>query len=187
MASRLFIAAEIPLLQRENIIRVRDEICELEYCAFNWEPIEKLHLTLKFLGDTDDEIIPEIKHSLYEIISDFKNIEVAYSRFGIFFRNGAPSILWAGLNYDYSLKKLFDRIQEKMTRFGFKKERKKFEPHITLSRLKNLPPNVTLNGFMNYEFNREKFNINEIVLYKSELQRSGSIYTKLKSFKLGNG
>ena len=187
MTSRLFIAAEIPLLQRENLIRVRDEICETEYCAFKWEPIEKLHLTLKFLGDTDDEIIPEIKHSLYEITSDFKNIEVSYSRFGIFYRNGAPSILWAGLNYENSLKKLFDRIQEKMTKFGYRKERKKFKPHITLSRLKYLPPNVSLNGFLNYEFKNENFNINEIVLYKSELHRNGSIYTKLKSFKLGNG
>ncbi len=187
MTSRLFIAAEIPILQRENLIRVRDEICETEYCAFKWEPIEKLHLTLKFLGDTDEELIPEIKHSLYEITSDFKNIEVSYSHFGIFFRNGVPSILWTGLNYDYSLKKLFDRIQEKMTKFGFKKEKKKFKPHITLSRLKYLPPNVSLNGFLNYVFDQEKFHINEIVLYESELHRSGSIYKTLKSFRLGNG
>ncbi|NOX19165.1 MAG: RNA 2',3'-cyclic phosphodiesterase [Chlorobi bacterium] len=186
MASRLFIAAEIPLSQRENLIRIRDEICENEYCAFKWEPIEKLHLTLKFLGDTDEELIPEIKHTLYAITSDFKNIEVSYSRFGLFFRDGIPSILWAGLNYDYSLKKLSDRIQEKMTKFGFKKERRKFKPHITLSRLKYLPPNVLLNGFTNFEFEHEKFQINEIVLYKSELQRSGSIYKKLKNFRLGD-
>ncbi len=186
MTSRLFIAAEIPILQRENLIRIRDEICETEYCAFKWEPIEKLHLTLKFLGDTNDEIIPEIIRSLYSIAPDFKSVEVSYSRFGLFFRNGVPSILWAGLNYDHSLKILSERIQEKTTKFGFKKEKKKFKPHITLSRLKYLPPNVMLNGFMNYNFKEEKFFINEITLYKSELHKSGSIYQKIKSFRLGN-
>ena len=88
MKNRLFISLNLPDSIIENIIRLRDQICKDE--KIKWEPKEKLHLTIKFIGDVSDEVMKNISAILKEAHSDFdlvikttcflKNIE-DFSRF----------------------------------------------------------------------------------------------------------
>jgi len=181
LKSRLFVSLDIPDQVVNKIIDYRDSI------GFNpdmrWESKEKHHLTLKFIGDVENNLIEEIAHEI-KFVEDFNSIECSFLNFGFFFRNNQPSILWAGLKTDESLTKLIEILEKNLIKFSIPVEIKKFKPHITLLRLKKDPGNDFVNRFKNFTFKPIEFSANTITLFKSELYPEGSKYFKLKNYKL---
>lgn len=183
MNKRLFVAAEIPGEVVDNIIEIRNDIYG-PGSDVRWEKKEKLHITLKFLGDTNLDLIDPIKERLENILKEFSSIKSEIKKFGMFKRKGIPSILMLELFTDKTLFDLHDKIDEKLSALGFVKENRKFKPHITLLRIKGKEDINKLYGFLDYRFERNNFTINKISLMASELKPTGSTYKTIKSFKL---
>ncbi len=183
MTNRLFIAAEIPSSSFEKIFEIRNEIFKNNN-SVRWEPLNKLHLTLKFLGDTPAELIDSIENSLDEIARKSEPIRAFFTEIGLFYKNKKPAILWLGLKESENLTNLAENIDNACVKLGFQKEKRKFTPHITLARLKGKENFSLINNFVNQKLPVEKFAITKINLFKSELRPSGSVYTILKSFNL---
>ncbi len=181
MTNRLFIALEIPEDALDKMLLVRDEI----YGTPNnvkWEPKNKLHITIKFLGDVGENMTELIKTQLDKII--FDKFTLSFSHFGIFNKNNAPKILWAGLNGNKLLTELHKKIEDNIELLGYQKEKRKFTPHITLLRLKGNEDLTKINNYKNYLLPEIKFEIKKILLLKSILKPSGSEYSVVKSFNL---
>ncbi len=181
---RLFVAAELPDNIIEEIISLRNDV--FGSSKVKWEPKSKLHLTLKFLGDTDKQIIPEIGKILNDLLERRAKIPTAFKRFGVFYRNGEPKILWAGFEATEELVRLRDEIEENFQSLGFTKETRKFKPHLTLARLKGYEDKNKILKLRKMEFDKKDFFIEKIILFKSELKPTGSVYSEIKSFELKN-
>lgn len=183
MTNRLFIALDVSEDVQDEIIRMRDEIYGASE-KVRWEAKNKLHLTLKFLGDVKVSKTNEITESLKNISSTHSDFKLSLSRFGLFYRNENPSILWVGLNDSDELLSLVNKIENKFEQIGFQKEKRRFKSHITLLRLKGYEDLNKINKFKDYKIDSNSFMANKITLMKSELTPKGSIYTPIESFKM---
>lgn len=181
MKNRLFISLNLPVDIVEQIILIRDEIWDDK--NLNWEPKQKLHLTIKFIGDVSAQIIDDISNELV-FIENYSSIKCAIENFGFFYREGKPKILWVGLATDIFLIRLITELNDRLNKFSIPIDNRKFNPHITLLRIKNDLENNFVNNFKNFTFKPILFKANSISLYKSILHPEGSIYSEIKNYKL---
>ena len=145
-----------------------------------WVEKENLHITLKFLGETDKKT--DIEKKIKEIENRFSPFEVSLKDIGAFPTPKRARILWIGVEEGMEkLCELFKAIDNKTAELGFEEETRKFTPHITFARVKkekySLPENI------NFSF--DPFPVNEVVLFKSTLTPKGAIYESLSKIPLG--
>ena len=181
MKNRLFVSLNLPNDIIEQIISVRDDIWRDK--ILRWEPKEKLHLTIKFIGDVSSQIMGDISEEL-KFIDSYSSIKCAFSKFGFFYRDNKPIILWAGLETEILLNNLIAELNERILKFSIPIEKGKFNPHITVLRIKNDPGISFVNKFKNFTFKPILFTANTVTLYKSILHSIGSEYSEIKNYKL---
>jgi len=181
LKNRLFVSLNLPENIIEQIIKFRDNICTDE--KIKWEPREKYHSTIKFIGDVSNEMVEEISDQLL-FINQYPGIKCSFNKFGFFFRDRKPTILWAGLVVDDLLNKLIKKLNENLNKFSIPTEQREFNPHITLLRIKNDPGINFVNNFKNFTFEPILFKANSVTLYKSILHIEGSKYFEIKKYKL---
>ena len=179
--NRLFISLNIPNNVINNILEIRNSIWNSS--ELRWEPSSKLHLTLKFIGDVDQNKTDLLADRL-KLINDSKSINCSIEKFGFFYRDDIPTILWAGLVIDDKILQITKSIDEVLSEFSIESDKKKFKPHITLLRLRKDPGINFVNKFKNFSFEPILFQSNSITLYKSVLEQSGSKYYEIKKYHL---
>lgn len=180
--TRLFVALKIPGEVRRKIIEFRNEIYP-DYKKYRWESEEKIHLTLKFIGDVNTEYVDEIADSL-DFINEYETFNCELGKFGFFYRKGRASILWLGMSIDRTINGLAKRLNTHFERYSVSPERREFKPHLTLMRLKGYEENLLIKSFEKAEIPSVKFKSDEIALFKSTLMPRGSVYEEIKNFKL---
>ncbi len=177
---RLFIALNIPEDVKLKLIEIRDLVAGSNY---KWEVKEKLHLTLKFIGDVPEANIESIAEEL-TFIQSFQSLKSEIFNFDFFFRDKKPAILFARLKIDPSIYKIVDELNTKLEKFSIQKEVKRFKPHLTLLRIKNDLGNSFVNNFKNFTFEPIDFTADSISLFNSKLYPGGSKYFEIKNYKL---
>ena len=128
---RIFIAIDFPEEVVKEVARVQDVLGTRKFTGKMTE-LENLHLTLKFLGEIDDEKLGKIREKLKEI--EFVEFEARLDRIGSFSFRGNPRIVWIRIGGKgiFGLQK---RIDEKISEVGFKIE-DRFMSHMTIARIK---------------------------------------------------
>lgn len=178
---RLFIALNIPDEAKDKLIEVRNSVTpNLNY---KWEPRDKLHLTLKFIGDFPEQNVDQIKSELM-FLENYYSIKSEFFNFGFFFRRIKPVILWAGMKISEPINKIVSELNLRLENFSIPVDNRKFKPHLTLLRIKNDFDESLVHRFKNFTFEPINFYSNSISLYKSELYKSGSKYFEIKNYKL---
>jgi len=183
---RTFIAFDI--IPSETVKEVFETVRHrLRNERITWIDPGNLHITVKFLGDTDDALIPEI-------ISCANRITVAYEPFrlnlkglGVFRNIHDPNVLWMGCRIEDSLAKLKNELELSLNSLGFETETRVFSPHLTLGRIKLLRQTNQLGELLTAYKDREfqEMMIHELVYYESRLTPLGSVYTQLQRFTIG--
>lgn len=181
MKIRIFVALNIPDEVKDQLFDIIDEL-HIDK-SLKWESKEKIHLTLKFVGEVDEELIPQIINEL-TFLEQYKTQILQITGFGFFFHFKEPKVLWAGLKYSDELKNIAERLNDFFVKYGIEKENRPFKPHLTLMRIKNNPGDNFINKFKNSKFEPISFQSNSISLIKSELKPSGAVYTEIKKYKL---
>ena len=179
---RLFIALKIPRNITESLLAHCKQISE-HPDDYNWENPEKIHLTLKFIGELEDNLVNRIEDEL-NFLESYYSQNFIITKFGFFFRDGNPRILWAGLETDESIYKLVEELNRRLSIFSIPIEKRRFKPHLTLLRLKKHPGNEFIDRFKSKKIQNMKFISDEIVLMKSELSQTGALYTAIKKYNL---
>ena len=185
---RTFIALKID--PGEKLTRVISEIkADLSGERIKWEDLNKLHLTLVFIGDTSDGTISDVSGILSDLCSKTAVIRITIAGIGLFKSIHDPRVLWAGIdNYDQLLF-LQEKIAEGVTSLGIILEDRPFRPHLTLGRIKR-PGNKALLEDMIRKYRGVVFReaiIEEIIYFESILNPEGSVYLPVKVFKMGPG
>jgi 2'-5' RNA ligase len=181
MTSRTFIALEIPYNSLNKILEIRDQNFNSKFNV-KWEPIEKLHITIKFLGDTNICLFDEINIELDNLISKQKKFELTFDRFGTFKKSNIPKIFWVNFKENPQLSLFAKEVDLICSRFGFEKENREFKPHLTLLRIKNEKLIPELNKLCNIKIPNIYFTSDKVIFFESKLLQTGSVYNSIKSF-----
>jgi 2'-5' RNA ligase len=182
---RIFVAlkvvAEDPLLNMISALK-KGLIKE----TIKWTSIDNIHITLVFLGDTEDNVINEMRLMLNEKCRGSGIFNLILKGCGIFRSINDPRIIWTGVETSDSLTALNDSIQNGLRQLGIKLEDRPYNPHLTLGRIKHLNDIKTLNSLIEKYRNTEiqVVPVNEVILYESILLQSGPIYKPLEKFSL---
>ncbi|MCZ7604447.1 MAG: RNA 2',3'-cyclic phosphodiesterase [Melioribacteraceae bacterium] len=182
MTNRLFITLDIPDETIEEIIELRNHLYSAKDAK--WEGKDKYHITLKFPGDTKVDLIPRINSHLENISGTTKEIKLSFDRFGMFYRERVPKIFWIGLEQNIYLQSLHNKIDNACAEFGFQKENRKFNPHLTILRIKGREDISALEKIAKTKIQPIIFTAKTISLMKSDLKPTGSVYYTIKSFEL---
>lgn len=175
---RLFIAIDIP-------DDIRTLMCGMggSIPGARAVPADQLHLTLKFLGDTDGGLLPDIQEALSAIQG--APFTVCLKGVGHFPPRGNPRVLWAGIHPAAEVTALRNKVEKALAEIGIERDHRKFSAHVTLARLKNSPLK-RVSQFLagNSLFETPAFAVREFLLYSSSLSARGAVHTLLASFSL---
>ncbi|MCU1290434.1 MAG: 2-5 ligase [Acidobacteria bacterium] len=187
MPKRIFIAVDISERVRREVAvyaqQLRKEFADLRV---GWEKPEKLHLTLKFLGETGETQLKELFEIAENIAADVPAFHLQITDTGVFPSARNPRILWLDVKDEMgSLAVINNRIENECEKIGFARENRSFKPHLTIARLREPGKSKLLaEKHLGNKFEPARFEVAEILVYESRLQPAGSIYAKLKSFEL---
>lgn len=148
--------------------------------------IENIHITLKFLGDTESEAVEKIEGIMKECVKDIDPFEIKLFGTGVFPDKNYIRIIWIGIEDNGELSRISDRLNERLLELGFEKEKREFSPHLTVARVKSSKNKDNLLKIVEkYRYTDfETFRVESLKLKKSELTSKGPIYTTLKEVKL---
>jgi len=146
---------------------------------------EKLHITLKFLGDTPRDQLPEITAAVQESIAGIAGFEMQLAGLGAFPKKQRPSVVWAGVEQGEPLVEIAARLEDLLETLDFERERRAFSPHLTLARVRRKPPGELFAMFDEHAGTRfGGVPVDAVRLYQSELQPDGPRYTVLDEARL---
>jgi len=180
---RGFIAAEIKATP--EIITFEKDITKTGADVKLVEP-ENIHITLKFLGDTDEQHIDFIERVMIESVRGITAFQVHLKGTGVFPNQHYLKVVWIGITDAQQFETIKRSLEEKLDPLGFKKESRGFSPHLTIGRVRTAKNKdqllKTIERYTTTEFATQQ--IDEITLKKSELTPKGPIYTTLRSARL---
>ena len=186
MNLRCFIAVGIPDSIKKGI-GVLIDILKKHEVDVKWIIPENLHLTLKFLGSTPEDLIPAIGKSLLEVASSSDPFYIRIYSTGVFPNKKYPKVIWVGMETSEVLGRLRGDIEDEMSKLGYKKEGKEFRPHLTIGRVRS--PKGMINIITELENFKDKdfgtITVDSIKLMKSELKPKGAKYTCLRDSPVG--
>lgn len=187
---RTFIAVDLPSSVLEALGQISSQLQEkLPGSSVRWVNYEKMHLTLKFLGDISRENIGMVEKILETEASKKGVMEIGIGGIGAFPKARHPRVIWIGVEAPQDLFDLRRGIEDGVARLGYSYDKYEFTPHLTLGRIsrKASARDVRLVGDVLHEFQVGFIGVARIEavhLYKSDLQPDGALYTRLYSAKL---
>lgn len=172
---------------REAILRFCERLRPLCPTA-KWVRVEGMHVTLKFLGEINEPLLAKIPQALADVRSNGP-VEMNFRGTGFFPSPGRPRVLWIGIAASPNLAEIAAEIESRLEPLGIPRESREFKPHLTLARLES-PQGLDalrreLESAAGIEFG--SIRTAEFYLYQSQLQRGGSRYMRLKTFRFTPG
>lgn len=181
---RIFFAIDFP----ENIKEILLERIinfKQSFPAFKWIKKPALHLTLKFIGEVPSDLVDQIGELLKGPLGSINAFSLSTTQFGFFPNPKRARVFYLDLEKSEVLNKCFNTIEENLETLGIEKENRRFHPHITLARIKNVTPSdYKLSVLNNQNIQKLKTDVLEIILMQSELLPSGARYTPVQRFSL---
>ncbi len=152
-----------------------------------WIRPENIHLTLKFLGDINNEDVKKVGDAIISAAGENAAITLRAKGIGVFPGVKRPRVIWTGIaGRTKELVDLQKILDEKLQSSGFPKEKRSFKGHLTIARIKKkIDAKRLIDAMKEFSgFESKTFTVDEVVLFKSELKSSGAVYTRLKSTSL---
>ena len=176
---RLFVGIDLPAEIEDHLGFVGGGIPRAR-----WEEREKLHVTLRFIGEVDGGTKRRIEEALEEV--RHPPFSLAVAGVGFFPPGGKPRILWAGLDGAAPVQELHARIERALLATGLPSEGRKFTPHVTLARLHDSPTAKVIEFLQHHALLRTStWQVRAFQLYSSVLSPGGSKYRIEHHYSLG--
>jgi 2'-5' RNA ligase len=184
---RTFIALELTKPIRQRLVAMQEKLA-VSIPEVKWVEPENLHVTLLFLGEVPDSEVPEVCQRVAEAVADVAPFPVKVEGFGAFPEGRRPRVLWAGITTGAEqLQHVHDLIEKPLHYMGFRREERRYVPHITLGRLKSERPVPNWPELVQ-QMNRcrgGEMVASEICIMASQLERTGPIYTVMGRARFG--
>jgi len=185
---RVFFAVELGEEVRRRVVdhisNLREQLPEVRA---SWERPEKLHVTLKFIGNIEPDKRAVLSEAAERVASTLAPFHFVISDAGAFPVRGSPRVLWLGARDDSgSLVRLQRGLEDECEGVGFPREARAFHPHLTIARLRR-PEGARELAALHEEkgFAPSEVFVEALLLIQSELGPAGSRYTELSRHILG--
>jgi 2'-5' RNA ligase len=179
---RLFVAFELTHEVRDAVTKTTASL-HPESPGARWSAPEAMHVTLKFLGQTDDQKLAALETALQQIGS-LESVSLRFRGVGFFPDEKGPRVMWCGVEASSNIFDLVSAIEDALKPLGFEPESRRYVPHVTLARLNSARHVEKLvraaAPLKSYDFGTAR--VSEFHLYESTLKKSGSEYRKLATF-----
>lgn len=151
-----------------------------------WVSAENLHITLKFLGNTGEDVAQQLAQKLSLLADRHFSFSIDLRGIGLFPDVRRPRVVWIDLFDTETLKQLQGEVEEAALTLGFEREDRPFSPHLTIGRVRSSLGKDHLLRAMETLKDRDFGNIevNTFSLMKSDLKPTGAQYTTLSEFHL---
>ena len=182
---RLFVAVEIG---EALAARAADVSRELQRRASDaaprakvtWVPADRLHLTIRFIGEVDDQRAAAVCEALRPPLA-VDRFELALANAGAFPKGGSPRVLWIGVTAGRDALLAIEReVTSRLTPLGIEEEDRAYSPHLTLARVREsagLRTARLLEGLTDREIGTVR--VDAITLFQSKLSPTGPMYMSL--------
>lgn len=183
---RSFIAIDLPEETRKALAAVQEQLKQSR-ARVRWVRTNSIHLTLRFLGNIHPAQVEDIALAVAQEVRDEPPITLGAAGLGAFPSRKKPRVIWIGMEGEVQrLSRIQARVENALEPLGFVREKRVFQPHLTIGRVKDrrrLQVLIDAMATLDMEpFN--SFDADEIILYKSDLRPTGAIYTKLHRMPL---
>lgn len=187
---RAFIAIDLPPEVLQCLDDVSQQLREkLIGAPVRWVPVENIHLSLKFLGDVSESNIDMLTDFLQSIVSNGKQFEISVGGLGAYPKPHRPRVIWVGVEAPPDLMITQRSVESEISRLGYARERRPFNPHLTLGRVSRHSTNQDVRNIADVIKTHNvgylgSARITAFHIYRSDLKPSGAVYTKLFSAML---
>jgi len=183
---RIFVAVELARSIREKLSEIERRL-QGTGNRVKWVEVSSLHLTLKFLGEIEEELLQGVFAVCEKVAEEISPFVIELTGVGAFPNPSSPRVIWVGVEEGKErLESLALRLDEGLSQAGFPAERRKWIPHLTLGRVKELREAGKLKQLILQE--KESYGgemkVGEFSVIKSHLTPAGPLYTTLKGFPL---
>lgn len=141
--------------------------------------MDQIHMTLKFLGSTDEKLAPKIEDIMKEAVRGVRPFEVGLKGTGAFPNMRYIKVIWVGLTNSGPLAQISEFLDRETHTLGFKRESRKFSPHVTIARMKGSAGKDEIRGILektrDADFGTQM--VERLRLKKSVLEKTGPVYT----------
>lgn len=177
---RLFVAVFPPLEVREEAAGTARRL--LPDDRIRWSRPENIHLTLKFLGDVEEESLDDLRTVLESACAKHASFEARLAGLAAFPSARRARIVWAGVGAGSErLRSLAADVDADLSSLGFERETRPYEPHLTLGRVRGRPVSLNLPEEAG---DGPLFKVHQVELTQSTLTDKGPIYRTLENFAL---
>lgn len=198
---RAFLAVELSNDVRSRIALIQQDLKshltrELPRAVrISWVQPASIHLTIKFLGDMDEQLVEPLREALAEVFKDQRAIPIPLERLGAFPSLLAPRVLWVGTSEQWEqsdqakrLTTLHQSVEVCCDSLGFVMDPRPLSPHLTLARIKaggrEFGRALARSGVLDRPLSLGHLEAGSVTLVKSELRPTGSVYTRLWDVQL---
>ncbi len=182
---RLFLAVDI--IPGTALSEAYDTIRHtLRMEKINWVRKDQMHLTLAFLGDTEDNLIPALISGIESVMKARHSFAITLEGLGLFRNIHDPRVIWTGCKSSTEFQLIKLETDKLLKKLDFEVENRPFSPHLTLGRVKllrHLNHLAQLIGVYK-DVNFQTDTIRQLVLYESQLTPDGPHYTPVHKFLL---
>ncbi|MDF0667193.1 MAG: RNA 2',3'-cyclic phosphodiesterase [Nitrospira sp.] len=199
---RTFLAVELGDDLRNRITLVQQDLKQRlgressPDIRITWVQPSSIHLTMKFLGDTDELLVEPMREAVERAMTGHETVHTPIERLGVFPRLQQPRVLWVGPSEQWEqgdeakrLVALHRALEDGCRSLGFAPEGRSLSPHLTVARIKEGERQVgqalAKSGVMDRPLSLGVLVVKSVVLMKSELRPTGSVYTKLWEVSTG--
>lgn len=188
---RAFFAIEIEEPARSSILKFLNE-CKGKFRekGIRWVSEDQLHITLKFLGNITEEAGKGFLRILEEKLKNFSPFTLSLKGTGFFPSEKAPRVFWIGVDKGRGKLMEMNRLIEEISpQFAIPQEKREFNPHLTLSRIKERSAGLNLSAALAPSKERDfgETHVHSLILFKSILLKEGAKYIKLNTLSFRGG
>ena len=186
---RLFVAIELEEPVAERIVQLGDQLrrrveARAPHARLTWIPRDRLHLTVRFIGEVEETRSDEIRAALAWPL-DARGFDVTFEGAGAFPMHGSPRVLWAGITHgETELIALEQEVSARLRRCGLPVEDRPYRPHLTLARVREAKGLRTDTLFEGLHGTLGTTAVRAITLFQSRLSPKGPAYLRLQSADL---
>lgn len=198
---RAFLAVELSDDVRARIARIQQDLKSSlarempRAVRVSWVQVASIHLTIKFLGDTDEQVVEPLRETLVGALQGQRAISIPLKRLGAFPVLSAPRVLWVGAAEGWEqgdeakrLAVLHETVETCCDALGFAPDSRPLSPHLTLARIKagarEFGHVLASSKTLDRPLSLDALAVESVALMKSELRPTGSVYTKLWDVRL---
>ena len=181
---RLFVAINPPERVRERIGAGTEDLRGLE--CIRWVAPDRVHLTLKFLGEVDEESERSIAEALVRVAMGRGPFEARVTAPGALPNIRRPRIIWLGLEKSPELAALQGDLEDALADLGFEREERAFRPHLTLGRVRRgrRVDGSVLDSLVRRTEVSGAWQVEAVELMRSHLLPTGAVYDVRASARL---